>query len=193
MAFSMYPGTGMGASGMGTGNVGNLTPQQLAMLLKQLMGGGAAGGAPGGGPTGTPMPSAAPPMPQMPGGAPQMGAPPPPPTPLPIQQAPNQFPSLQSIASATAPGGAMPGMPPGQPQSIAGADQNAQIAKLLASLARQGQSGVSPAGATGGSGLMSFIANLLQGRQGNGMPGGGMMDQLQQQAAGNIASGAPGL
>lgn len=181
--FNMYPGTGMGASGMGTGNVGNLDPQKLAMLLKQLMGGG---GAPGGGmPSGAPM-SAAPQMPQMGGGAP-MGAPPPPPMPMPPQQAPNPFAGM-----AGAMGGAMPGMPPGQPQSMAGGMQSADIAKLLASLQR-GQSGVSPAAAAGGPGLMSLIANLLQGRQGNGTPGAGMMAGLQQQADNNTAGGAPGL
>lgn len=170
----------MGASGMGTGSVGNLTPQQLAMLLKQLMGAGAGGGgAQGGAPGGMPLPNAAPPMPQMPP-SPQMGMPPPPPTPVAPQQAPNPFAS-------------MPGASGMQPQSIAGADQNAQIAKLLASLQR-GQAGVSPTTAAGGNpGLMAMLANYLRGFQGNGMPGAGMMGQLQQQAATNTAAGAPGL
>lgn len=193
--FNMYPGTGMGADGMGSGSIGNLTPQQLAMLLAKLQGMGGAGGmgAPQGVPGamppgmsgGMPPGGAAPPMAQIPGmqqGPPQMA--PRPPTPMPPQQAPNAYPSMQGIASAV--GG-------GQPQTIAGANQTQDIGALIAALNRRQQQGINPAGATGNPGLMALIGNLLKGYQGNGMAGSGMLSGLTQQAQNNTAAGAPGL
>lgn len=174
--FNMYGGTGMGANGMGTGTVGNLTPEQLAMILKMIQGGG-GGGAP----------SAAPQMPQLGGGAPMAGAPtgqpmsntapmasmlgqaqpptmaPPPPQPTAPQVAPNPMQQIAKLGSIALPGGASP--------TIAGASQDMDMTKLLALLAR-GQSGVTP-GQGQAPQLMDIIKRLMAGGGAGAAPGAG--------------------
>jgi len=191
--FSMLGGTGMGANGMGTGSVGNLTPEQLAMIMKMIQGGGAPNPAPqmpqiGGGagmpsaPTGMPMSNTAP-MSSMLGGAQPPGMAPQAPVARAPQMAPNPMDQIKRLASVSLPGNASP--------TIAGASQDMDMSKLLAAMAR-GQGGVAPAqGQMGGMG--EIIRRLFARYQSDGLPNQNMMDLLSQQAAGNVAAGAPGL
>lgn len=191
--FSMLGGTGMGANGMGTGSVGNLTPEQLAMIMKMIQGGGAPNPAPqmpqiGGGagmpsaPTGMPMSNTAP-MSSMLGGAQPPGMAPQAPVARAPQMAPNPMDQIKRLASVSMPGGASP--------TIAGASQDMDMGKLFASLAR-GQGGITPAqGQTMGFG--DILKRLFAHYQSDGLPNQNMMDLLSQQAAGNVAAGAPGL